>query len=303
MDELTEIADRAVRRAGGRLHRGAQRRGQGVDDKALAAQVKKLKKPSVAAWSINLLVRRESAQIDSVLRAGRVAPGGCGGPRRRRAAGADPAAAPAHHGPRVHGALARPRGRRAADRPGRRAGRGDAQRGDARPGGGAGRAHRPGADGVHLDGGLRAGRVVGGRASPRRSTCRLSRSRGRSRMPRTTVARASRSGCTSYPMTERSWPQPRTRSRRRPDTSPRPRRTWRRSRARWSPSTPAGSSCRARPTSCAAGWPRSRTTSTRSTTSWRRPRRPGRPRSRSSRRRGGRTRRPSRHSNGCASRA
>ena len=29
---------------------------------------------------------------------------------------------------------------------------------------------------------------------------------------------ASRSGCTSYRMTERSWPQPRTRSRRRPDS-------------------------------------------------------------------------------------
>ena len=37
------------------------------EDKELAAAVKKLKKPSVAAWAVNLLVRRESAQIDSVL--------------------------------------------------------------------------------------------------------------------------------------------------------------------------------------------------------------------------------------------
>jgi hypothetical protein len=36
-------------------------------DKELAAAVKKLKKPSVAAWAVNLLVRRESDQIDSVL--------------------------------------------------------------------------------------------------------------------------------------------------------------------------------------------------------------------------------------------
>ena len=36
-------------------------------DKALAAQLKKLRKPSVAAWAVNLLVRREAGQIDSVL--------------------------------------------------------------------------------------------------------------------------------------------------------------------------------------------------------------------------------------------
>jgi hypothetical protein len=36
-------------------------------DKALAKQVKALRKPSVAAWAVNLLVRRESEQIDQVL--------------------------------------------------------------------------------------------------------------------------------------------------------------------------------------------------------------------------------------------
>lgn len=37
------------------------------DDKAFGKQVKALKKPSVAAWAINLLVRREAEQIDQVL--------------------------------------------------------------------------------------------------------------------------------------------------------------------------------------------------------------------------------------------
>ena len=39
----------------------------GADAKALAAEVKQLKKPSVAAWALNLLVRTETEQIDSVL--------------------------------------------------------------------------------------------------------------------------------------------------------------------------------------------------------------------------------------------
>jgi hypothetical protein len=38
-----------------------------LTDKALATQVTKLKKPSVAAWAVNLLVRVETEQIDSVL--------------------------------------------------------------------------------------------------------------------------------------------------------------------------------------------------------------------------------------------
>jgi chromosome segregation ATPase len=39
-------------------------------DKELAARVKALKKPSIAAWALNLLVRRESTQIDQVLELG-----------------------------------------------------------------------------------------------------------------------------------------------------------------------------------------------------------------------------------------
>ncbi len=67
MDELTEIADRLYAGTADGFTEARNTAAREVDDKALAAQVKKLKKPSVAAWSINLLVRRESAQIDSVL--------------------------------------------------------------------------------------------------------------------------------------------------------------------------------------------------------------------------------------------
>ena len=67
MDELTEIADRLYAGPADGFTDARNAAAKEVDDKALAAQVKKLKKPSVAAWSVNLLVRRESAQIDSVL--------------------------------------------------------------------------------------------------------------------------------------------------------------------------------------------------------------------------------------------
>jgi hypothetical protein len=38
-----------------------------VDDRSVAAEIRKLKKPSVAAWAVNLLVRAEAEQIDAVL--------------------------------------------------------------------------------------------------------------------------------------------------------------------------------------------------------------------------------------------
>ena len=41
-----------------------------VADKELAARFKALKKPSVAAWAVNLMVRREAEQIDQVLALG-----------------------------------------------------------------------------------------------------------------------------------------------------------------------------------------------------------------------------------------
>ena len=39
-------------------------------DKELAARIKKLKKPGVAAWVVNLLVRREAEQVTQVLEVG-----------------------------------------------------------------------------------------------------------------------------------------------------------------------------------------------------------------------------------------
>lgn len=47
--------------------RDARSKGLKATEPALAARVKVLKKPSLAAWVVNLLVRRESAQIDQIL--------------------------------------------------------------------------------------------------------------------------------------------------------------------------------------------------------------------------------------------
>ncbi len=67
MDELTTIADRLYAVSADAFTDARNAAAREADDKALAARIKKLKKPSVAAWAINLLVRRESGQIDSVL--------------------------------------------------------------------------------------------------------------------------------------------------------------------------------------------------------------------------------------------
>jgi hypothetical protein len=67
MAELTEIADRLYAGPAEAFTEARNAAAKETGDKALAAQVKKLKKPSVAAWAVNLLVRRESDQIDSVL--------------------------------------------------------------------------------------------------------------------------------------------------------------------------------------------------------------------------------------------
>jgi len=67
VDELTAIADALYAGSPDDFTEARNRAAKDVGDKDLATQVKKLKKPSVAAWAINLLVRRESEQIDSVL--------------------------------------------------------------------------------------------------------------------------------------------------------------------------------------------------------------------------------------------
>ena len=67
MDELAQIADRLYAGPAEAFTEARNAAAKATGDKALAAQVKKLKKPSVAAWAVNLLVRRESDQIASVL--------------------------------------------------------------------------------------------------------------------------------------------------------------------------------------------------------------------------------------------
>lgn len=67
MDELTRIADQLYAVPADAFTESRNAAARDCGDKALAAQVKKLKKPSVAAWAVNLLVRRESDQIDTVL--------------------------------------------------------------------------------------------------------------------------------------------------------------------------------------------------------------------------------------------
>jgi hypothetical protein len=74
-DRLVEIADRlyAEPLSTFTAARDAAAKGAGSGegaDKELAARVKALKKPSVAAWAMNLLVRREAEQIDQVLALG-----------------------------------------------------------------------------------------------------------------------------------------------------------------------------------------------------------------------------------------
>jgi hypothetical protein len=70
MDELTAVADALYAGSADDFTEARNRsakQAQDSGDKELAARIKKLKKPSVAAWAVNLLVRRESEQIDSVL--------------------------------------------------------------------------------------------------------------------------------------------------------------------------------------------------------------------------------------------
>lgn len=67
MDDLTTIADRLYGQAADAFTEARNVAAKQCGDKSLAAQVKKLRKPSVSAWAVNLLVRREGEQIDSVL--------------------------------------------------------------------------------------------------------------------------------------------------------------------------------------------------------------------------------------------
>ena len=69
---LLEIADRlyALALADFTPARDARVKELKAEDKDLAAQVKALKKPSLAAWVVNLLVRHETGQVEQVLAVG-----------------------------------------------------------------------------------------------------------------------------------------------------------------------------------------------------------------------------------------
>lgn len=69
-EDLLEIADRLYAEPFGAFTGARDAAAKATGDKELAARVKALKKPSVAAWAVNLLVRRESEQIDQVLTLG-----------------------------------------------------------------------------------------------------------------------------------------------------------------------------------------------------------------------------------------
>jgi hypothetical protein len=65
--ELVAIADELYAEPVGSFTAARDAAARASADKSLAARVKALKKPSLAAWAVNLLVRRESDQIDQVL--------------------------------------------------------------------------------------------------------------------------------------------------------------------------------------------------------------------------------------------
>lgn len=65
--ELLEVADRIYAAPAAEFVGRRDAEAKASADQEFARQVKALRKPSVAAWAVNLLVRRESEQIDQVL--------------------------------------------------------------------------------------------------------------------------------------------------------------------------------------------------------------------------------------------
>ena len=70
VDALLEVADRLYAEPLGDFIAARDAAAKAAGDKGLAARVKALKKPSLAAWAVNVLVRREAVQIDQVLALG-----------------------------------------------------------------------------------------------------------------------------------------------------------------------------------------------------------------------------------------
>ncbi|MCW2854740.1 MAG: hypothetical protein JWR52_355 [Marmoricola sp.] len=65
--DLIAVADRLYAEPAATFTPRRDQEAKACADKELAARIKALKKPSMAAWAVNLLVRRESEQIDQVL--------------------------------------------------------------------------------------------------------------------------------------------------------------------------------------------------------------------------------------------
>lgn len=66
-DPLVEIADGLYAQPAAAFTEARDAAARACDDKGLAARIKRLRKPSVAAAAVNLLVRREGERIDEVL--------------------------------------------------------------------------------------------------------------------------------------------------------------------------------------------------------------------------------------------
>jgi chromosome segregation ATPase len=70
VEELVEVADHLYAEPLGGFTAARDAAARSAADKELASRIKALKKPSTAAWAVNLLVRREAGQIDQVLELG-----------------------------------------------------------------------------------------------------------------------------------------------------------------------------------------------------------------------------------------
>ena len=66
-DDLVEIADRLYAEPVAAFTPARDAAAKASADKDLGKRIKGLRKPTTAAWAVNLLVRREGAQIEQVL--------------------------------------------------------------------------------------------------------------------------------------------------------------------------------------------------------------------------------------------
>ena len=69
-DELLEIADELYALPPAEFTAARDAKAKELKGTDLAGAVKALKKPGIAAWVVNLLVRRESGQVDQLLSVG-----------------------------------------------------------------------------------------------------------------------------------------------------------------------------------------------------------------------------------------